>query len=190
MWAVFAFLVLSMTMIYASIGKVDNSPHPASQKTLTPQTSSEFTESRELQQESPSSLSSRQQGRNLSRLRREFATQALLYCIAFTITWAFATVAIIFVEWTDLPIYMPIVFLNAILAPLQGFWNAFIYLRPRYLRYRRKQEMERMRLERSNSSSRPASRTRVFHALAHALSVVEEKEGENKEGERGNLGAL
>ena len=30
----------------------------------------------------------------------------------------------------------------AIFSPLQGFWNFFIYIRPRYLRYRREQRLE------------------------------------------------
>ena len=180
LWTTFGFLVICMTLIYASIAKVNQSTVSLS----TPQEDSSH-----LQQSAPTApiensewqreSSSLRRGLSLGRLKREFATQALLYCIAFAITWVFGTLATIFVEWTEVPIYMPVVFLNAILSPLQGFWNAFIYVRPRYLRYRKKQKMERIRQDRSNSDSRLSSRGRIFQAFAHALSVVDEDvEGE------------
>ena len=67
---------------------------------------------------------------------RKVAAQAMLYVLAYYITWIFPAVT-----WLTQAIqgktYTPILMLQAFFVPLQGFFNAFIYLRPRYLRYRR-----------------------------------------------------
>ena len=84
----------------------------------------------------------------MQRLKNDFAMQAFLYCMAFLLTWFFQWLKFLFIERTDLPPIFPIMFLDAFFAPLQGFWNAFVYLRPRWIQARREKERERQRLER------------------------------------------
>ena len=65
------------------------------------------------------------------------ATQGMLYVCAFYITWLFPTVQRI-MELMGLPGNFVIQALDTCLLPLQGFLNVFIYVRPKYLFYRRK----------------------------------------------------
>ncbi|KAL7552653.1 hypothetical protein ACHAWF_017409 [Thalassiosira exigua] len=77
-----------------------------------------------------------QQSRVSASYSRRVMTQALLYVLAYFITWIFPAVT-----WLSQALggktYTPILMLQAFIVPLQGFFNAFIYLRPRYLRNRR-----------------------------------------------------
>jgi hypothetical protein len=128
----------------------------------------------------------------LNRLTRQFATQAMLFCRAFFITWLFPTIGLVVGLVNKGPIPYPLLLLSDLFTPLQGFWNAFIYLRPRYLRYRRRQceKEERQRLVQEQAEARRL--TRVAHllaqqglALVQALSVQEaadiDDEGEAEE---------
>ena len=67
---------------------------------------------------------------------RRVATQALLYVLAYYLTWIFPTVTWL-TQLTQGKTYTAILLLQAFFVPLQGFFNAAVYLRPRYLRYRR-----------------------------------------------------
>jgi hypothetical protein len=55
--------------------------------------------------------------------------------------------------------YTPFLFLIVVFSPLQGFFDAMIYIRPRYLKYRRKQQ------RRSSQTSSP------WRAVVQAMSV-------------------
>jgi hypothetical protein len=63
---------------------------------------------------------------------RKIAVQGLLYVGAFYVTWLFPTISRI-TELVAGRNYFPIQFLDTLLIPLQGFFNFFIYIRPRYL---------------------------------------------------------
>jgi hypothetical protein len=63
---------------------------------------------------------------------QKIAVQGLLYVGAFYVTWLFPTISRI-TELTAGRNYFPIQFLDTFLLPLQGFFNFFIYIRPRYL---------------------------------------------------------
>jgi hypothetical protein len=91
-------------------------------------------------------------------LSRQFAVQASAYVAAFFISWIFPMVRIIVAELTD-QIYTPLIFLIVVFAPLQGFFNALIYLRPRYLKYRREQRR------------RTIAADNRWQAMAQAISV-------------------
>jgi len=80
---------------------------------------------------------------NLRILTSDVVWQAFLYLPAFYITRTFPTVARVH-EMLGKPIPYFCIFLQAAIGPTHGFWNALIYFRPRYLRYRRKQ-IKRMR---------------------------------------------
>jgi len=66
---------------------------------------------------------------------RKVADQAMLFVSALYLTWIFTTLTRIF-QITQGKTYYPLLVLMAIFFPLQGFFNASIYLRPRYLRIR------------------------------------------------------
>jgi hypothetical protein len=66
-----------------------------------------------------------------------FAIQATLYVVVFFFTWFFPMLQTIFGESRD-QLYYPLVLLSSILSPLQGFSNTVIYLRPRWIRYRKR----------------------------------------------------
>lgn len=71
------------------------------------------------------------------RKTRQVANQALLFCGALYLTWIFTTLTRIFQTVQGIT-YFPLLVLMSIFFPLQGFFNCLIYLRPRYLKERRK----------------------------------------------------
>jgi hypothetical protein len=94
-------------------------------------------------------------------LSRRFAAQACLYVAAFFISWIFPMVQIIVTKRTD-ELYTPFLFLIVVFSPLQGFFDALIYIRPRYLKYKRKQQ-------------RRGSATPVpWKAMVQAISILED----------------
>ena len=78
--------------------------------------------------------SNRPCGREATKSKK-IAVQGLLYVGAFYITWLFPTISRI----TDLigTSYFAIQFLDTFLIPLQGFFNFCIYIRPRFILYRK-----------------------------------------------------
>lgn len=69
-------------------------------------------------------------------LASKFATQALLYIGACLIATIFPMLQTLTHQLTG-QIFVPFLFLITIFFPLQGFFNAAIYTRPRYLKYRK-----------------------------------------------------
>mmetsp|Transcript_37907 Transcript_37907/g.56733 ORF Transcript_37907/g.56733 Transcript_37907/m.56733 type:complete len:337 (+) Transcript_37907:360-1370(+) len=76
---------------------------------------------------------------------RRTARQAFLYTFAFYVTWFFTTFRIIegLVHGHN-PSGNVTFFLEALLLPLQGFWNCVIFLRPRYQQLRAREGLTRM----------------------------------------------
>lgn len=162
-WGIFALMVTSMILIYRRIAKTEigmsmYSLHGRSD------------DRKHQQQQKQPSL-------QITKLRRGFAIQALLYCSAFFLTWVFATVGAAIVEFSPAPeFYFPITVLSISLSSLHGFFNACIYIRPRYLRYRQRQQ-SRQEQAAGESSSRDGSAptavdASVMNALRQALSVA------------------
>ncbi|GKY92089.1 hypothetical protein MPSEU_000180300 [Mayamaea pseudoterrestris] len=94
---------------------------------------------------------------------QRLARQSYFYVGALYVTYIPVVTARIneavtgFVHWEML-------YTICLLVPLQGFWNAFVYLRPRYLQYR-KDEMKRMgQAGESTNNSRWFSSTRSSDA--------------------------
>jgi len=74
------------------------------------------------------------------RLKREAATQGFLYVTTFLITWTPVFVLQVLggsfgYTKDDQGTLYPLLIVNAILWPLQGFFNVFIYVRPTYTRF-------------------------------------------------------
>mmetsp|Transcript_6128 Transcript_6128/g.11622 ORF Transcript_6128/g.11622 Transcript_6128/m.11622 type:complete len:551 (+) Transcript_6128:489-2141(+) len=65
---------------------------------------------------------------------RKVANQGMLYVLAFLLTWFWGTVTRI-LDLAKNRTYFPIVVLHVFFLPCQGFFNALVYLRPRYVRY-------------------------------------------------------
>lgn len=92
--------------------------------------------------EQRSSLRSSASGDRQAKRKRAVAVQAFLYVAAyfFTMTWA----VIVRILESNSPKeedetgrYFPLLVLTNIFTPLQGFFNLFVYSRPRYLRFRK-----------------------------------------------------
>lgn len=90
------------------------------------------------------------------KLSRKVATQAFLYCFFFFTTWIFPMVQFVVANQTG-DLLFPLLVLTTIFSPLQGFLDAIIYLRPRYLQYR-----ARSLRRRPQAPSRIES---VYHAI-------------------------
>jgi len=74
-------------------------------------------------------------GSDQNRMSRSVAAQAFLYVFALYITWLFTTITRVYstvFKRTNKTTLM----LMATFFPLQGFWNAFIYYRPRWIQKR------------------------------------------------------
>lgn len=78
----------------------------------------------------------RRDGR-LSSLTSNVAWQAFYYVLAFYLAWIFPT-TLRLLETLNKPVPYPIILFMAILLPMQGMLNGAVYVRPRYLRYRKK----------------------------------------------------
>ena len=74
-----------------------------------------------------------------SHARNVLFIQSMLYVGAFVLTWSWATVFHL-VAWTTGVSVPWISLLINTFNPLQGFWNAFIYARPRYIRLKKQHQ--------------------------------------------------
>ena len=69
---------------------------------------------------------------------RRFANQAMFYVLSFWITWLFPTCTRVsqFITGGSSPFVFIALF--TIFIPLQGFFNVLVYLRPKYLRFKKR----------------------------------------------------
>ena len=76
------------------------------------------------------------QSRQSQRRIKETRIQAFLYIAAFFATYVFVEISTLLAPTPATKqhrnFYFPVVALMKIFLPLQGFWNCFIYIRPRY----------------------------------------------------------
>jgi hypothetical protein len=115
-----------------------------------------------MQQEGVQKRSERLKQQKKRLLSRQFAIQAWLYILAFFFAWVFPMVGFAIAEATG-QLYYPLLVLTVIFSPLQGFFNALIYIRPRYIRYRQQQ--------RKQSTPSPERPLTVLDVLVRAISV-------------------
>jgi len=105
---------------------------------LVDEDTSESTTSEELDR-----LSDEQRKLRQKKLTRETATQGFLYVSNYFLTVTPLTIVLVLdsffnMDQSDKPKLYPLLVLSAILVPLQGFFNVFIYVRPTYNRFRAK----------------------------------------------------
>ena len=89
------------------------------------------------------SLASRVEQRRKIRYEahiRQVATQGLLYVVTFILAYTPAIIIRVIETYSDVPpeeppLY-PLLLVNSLLLPLQGFFNMFVYNRPTYLKFR------------------------------------------------------
>lgn len=72
-----------------------------------------------------------------SKYSKKVAVQATFYCSVFLLTWSFGTVNR-FTQLVGGKVPFPLRILQSFFAPLQGFFNCLVYLRPKYVAYRKK----------------------------------------------------
>jgi len=85
-----------------------------------------------------SSSSSRRRPPKKSK-SRQIADQGMFFVIVFILTWTFPTITRIF-QWLGWSIPLTLNMLFVVFFPLQGFFNALVYLRPKYLKFKKKKE--------------------------------------------------
>lgn len=120
-----------------------------SSKRTTVATSSEFERTDVESSSLPRPSLSRQRLAHQKRLKKEAAIQGILYVTTFAMTFLPMFVIQIMegiVGYGDenLQKVYPLLVLNSILLPLQGFFNVFIYVRPNYNRFRAKKPDDSM----------------------------------------------
>ena len=81
---------------------------------------------------------------------RNIASQALFYVVAFTIPWVWGVIIYIiddeqtvfkYRSHDDAITWLHIV--NTVIFPMQGLFNVLVYVRPRYLRLRKKEKKKK-----------------------------------------------
>ncbi|CAB9502227.1 expressed unknown protein [Seminavis robusta] len=147
-WAAMATVAISMFLIYYKVlvqeRKVMKYQHAASiVQNSVAGGNNEASASMSTPTDSPSSsirrrsIFNRRQSQPPSTLRqsRRIASQGLFYVVSFFLTFVFPSWARVsqMVSGTS-PFAVTALF--AVFFPLQGFFNAMVYFRPRYLRYR------------------------------------------------------
>ena len=126
---------------------------------------------------SDSSSSMERRQRDLSQ---KVAVQATLYIAFFFLTWIFPMVQFVVANRTGYLLF-PMLLLTVIFNPLQGFYDAVIYFRPRYLQYRKQQAAQQATMDGVSGLPFSCDRHSRLESLAHALKsndVEAEVEGE------------
>jgi hypothetical protein len=129
LWAIYAFTLVAMFMIYLTIAKQEK----ALKKYAFRESVTAFGESTNRSIEGHSSRRLRDEHRKRST---NFAVQATFYMVVFFFTWFFPMLQTVFGVSRD-ELYYPLILLSSILSSMQGFFNAVIYLRPRWIRSRK-----------------------------------------------------
>jgi hypothetical protein len=125
-WATFFFLFVAMIIIYRSVRtrETKNDQYDFGRR---------IGAQSDAKGQSATCIERSKKARTRSR---EFADQAFLYCLFFFVTFTFGSINISLVNWGPEKPYMPLMMLQTLFGPLQGFFNALVYARPRYMAYR------------------------------------------------------
>jgi len=206
LWCGVAFATVAMGMVIRTVflheKRTDKYTHPTihslqqQQQQQAQSTSSQRASSNGERRQSPSSLGSQvQQSLPRSVLvvsqapiptiftdrrkrTRQVAIQALFYVGAFYLTWIFPTITRIMqsVYYFGDESYA-LVLLTVVCGPLQGLYNFFVYVRPRWMRHRAKRRKMKARLVAASSAApsatdassqlRPDKRRILKHALSY-----------------------
>mmetsp|Transcript_26905 Transcript_26905/g.58834 ORF Transcript_26905/g.58834 Transcript_26905/m.58834 type:complete len:456 (+) Transcript_26905:511-1878(+) len=129
-WSAILFVTVGMFLIYrkvhdneAKTQRFTRFVHPEDEETR-PQRRMSFLSRQEEELKAQQAAAGRS---------RKVANQAMLFVGALYLTWIFTTLTRIF-QIVQGKTYYGLLVLMAIFFPLQGFFNAIIYLRPRYLK--------------------------------------------------------
>ena len=158
-WSIVVFAAICMILIYVKIsrdeqrtakymtrasmkGKTSSALARTTNNSSSSSTSLALS-SKNAQQQQPSSSPQPQS------LSRAFAKQALLYVLALYLTYFFTFVRSIVMGVTGKN-YYALTLLMSIFIPLQGFFNAIVYVRPRYLERVRTLAKERALAQKRN----------------------------------------
>ena len=216
-WLVIGFVVVAMLLIYCSISRIESrgsvnridvaiSSRQDLERRQNVGSRDASSDSVQLDNTQSSSLVFRQQRQprmtpdmqqRLQKRRRTFATQALLYCSVFVLTWMWSSIQLYIVVWAlGRKPCTPLVYLTAIFETLAGFWNALIYIRPRYLAFRKQQikkeqrqqqqQQQQQQQEQVGSNLEQPARTILqlrgrMEAFVQAASVVVEEKSSTED---------
>jgi hypothetical protein len=201
-WGVLLWIIIAMLLIYQSVANTEKASlkfrtsavmmqHGAGSGPLHSSLSSTELNNHNNNSSSGGGSGASPSLRDQMKLRRAFAVQALLYCISYVLTWFFVTISSIMLKRLDrIVVWMS--FLSSSMISLQGFYNAMIYIRPRYIRYRqgqlRAQELRRRQRqqyeeggsENGDFAPRNASiRQSRWDALVQAMSVDDQDDDDD-----------
>ena len=106
---------------------------------------------------------------------RRFANQAMFYVLSFWITWLFPTCTRVsqFITGGSSPFVFIALF--TIFIPLQGFFNVLVYLRPKYLKFKKRhadKNMCQLILLGCGCSGEKAMRMTVFHLVVDPQQLI------------------
>jgi hypothetical protein len=112
--------------------------------------------------------------------------QAWLYILAFSMAWIFPMIQWV-ISQVGGQLYFPILSITVIINPLQGFFNAVIYIRPRFLEHYRRKRREKLQEDQEGSAEGESSsgdlgrRATAWQAVVHACSITDEPADEEDE---------
>lgn len=134
LWMSFAVVVVSMAILTYTVRqqwqKMDRYRYPAasgsSNSTMTPTTTIKTTPKKSKKKSSPA-----------DNKMRSVMIQSLLYIAAFLVTALPVSIArVVQAKYNCTSTFFPLSLTTVMVFPLQGFWNALIYFRPKYLKWR------------------------------------------------------
>jgi hypothetical protein len=155
-WFAILYVTAAMALIYYTVLRVERS----TDKYRHLNNPSSSSRRRSLPKDSLSSIFRRRQKQRISLIKRkrqqskQVAHQALAYVGAFFLTWIFGTIARLMQQSKEdvSKSYRPLLLLQTIFFPLQGFFNALVYLRPRFVQYREAHKKKQEQQEDFNQS--------------------------------------
>jgi len=173
LWATFCFMAVALFLMHRSIKAKELASSKYSFRSSN-STSSSFRSSQGSAQTTQQRASRRSMNQTVSWSKR-FAIQSWLYILAFFFAWIFPMVQWVISQSGGL-LYYPILAITVVINPLQGFFNAVIYIRPRFMEYYRTKQREK--LQKESQEGQPLI---LWQAITHACNVQDEPEDEQDE---------
>jgi len=115
LWAVYSFTLVSMFIMYRTLLKQERSL--------------------DKYRVGDGGFSNSRSDRRRRLFSTRFGHQALFFSAVFCLTWIWSLAQWIVQQRQNAP-YAPLLYLQAIFVPSQGFLDALVYIRPRFLRFR------------------------------------------------------
>lgn len=135
LWLMIFFVTITMTMVFRFVRKQEKAVEQYRYASYRPSSDRFNNESRPTASSIIASSVSRLAGPQTSNTRLVFH-QALCYVLVFYIIWVLPAVRTI-MAFADHQSHFLVIFFLALLLPAQGFLNFLVYMRPRYIKYKK-----------------------------------------------------